>query len=293
MKSMRNAYLIKFLSNVTVGLFAAVCTIPFIMIISGSLSSERSILLNGFSLLPREFSLESYDLLFRSPKVILNAYGVSIFITVAGSAIGLMVTAMSGYVLARPDFRYRNTFAFLFYFSSIFSGGMIPSYILISNYLNMKDNIWVLVIPPLLSAWNIFLMRNYMSGIPISLAESAKLDGANDLTVFIRIYLPLAIPGLATVGLFIALFYWNDWFNAMMYINDQDLFPLQYLLQRMLSSVKALQEAANRTNVTYVTLPTETLKMAMSVVATGPIILVYPFVQKYFVKGIIVGSVKG
>jgi putative aldouronate transport system permease protein len=290
----KDYYAIQVVSYVLVGVVGLLCLLPFVMIISGSFSDEEAILKNGFSLLPQLPTLDAYRMVFRSPKIILDAYAVSIFVTAAGTILSMFITLMTGYVLSRPDFKYRNKFAFFFYFSSIFSGGMIPSYILITQYMNMKDNLLAIILPPLLSAWNIFLMRNFLSSVPFSLAESAKIDGANDLTIFFRIYAPLSTSGMVTVGLFTALYYWNDWSSAMLYIDKQNLYPLQYLLQRMLASVKALQDASNRaTGIIYLVLPTENLKMAMAVVATGPIILLYPFTQRYFVKGLVMGAVKG
>jgi putative aldouronate transport system permease protein len=289
----KDYYIVQIIGYVLVSVVALLCLLPFLLIVSGSLSTEIEIVRKGFSILPRNFTTSAYKLIFDNPKIILDAYKVSFIVTIAGGAVSLFVTAMTAFVLMRKDFKYRNYFSFMFYFSSIFSGGMIPSYILVANYLNLKDNLLALILPALLSAWNIFLMRNYMNGIPDTIAESAKIDGANDIVIFLKLYLPLSAPGLATIGLFTGLGYWNNWFNAMLYIDKPKLFPLQYLLYRMLSSVKALQEAADITNIAPQELPGESLKMAMAVVATGPIILLYPFVQKYFIKGITVGAVKG
>ncbi len=201
---------------------------------------------------------------------------------------------MAGYVLIRQDFKPRNRVSFFIYFTSLFSGGVIPTYILYVKYLNLKNTLWALILPCLLSPWNIFLMRNYMKSIPYSLIDAAKIDGAGDWMIFTRIILPLAKAGLATVGLFVALTYWNDWYHASLYITKGKLYPLQYLLHRMLSNAEYMKLAA-QSGVTLdnMTMPSETLKMATAIVVTGPILLVYPFVQKYFVKGIMVGSVKG
>ena len=274
-------------------IFAMICFLPFWLIVIGSFTSEKEIILSGYSIFPREFSLESYKMVFQIPQKVLNAYGVSIFITVVGGTLSLFITAMSAYVLMRKDFKYRNQIALLFYFPTIFSGGLIPTYILVVMYLGLKDNLLALILPGLLGAWNIFLMRNFMKDIPDSIMESAKIDGANDFKIFIRLYLPLSGAGLATIGLFIALGYWNNWFSAMMYINKSELFPLQYLLYNMLTSITGLQEAASKAGIVLPEMPNETFKMAMAVITTGPIIFLYPFVQKYFVKGLTVGAVKG
>lgn len=270
-----------------------VCFIPFWLIVIGSLSLESDVILNGYSLWPEHFSLDAYKLVFKIPARIISAYQVSGFVTIVGTAISLFFSTMAAFVLMRRDFKYRNKFAMFMYFPSIFSGGMLPTYLLVVKYLGLKDNIWALILPGMIGAWNIFLLRNFMSDIPDSIMESAKLDGANDFQIFTRLYLPLTKAGLATIGLFTALGYWNNWSNTMLYINKSELFPLQYLLYSMMSNVQGIKEMAAASGVAMPNLPSETYKMAMAVVTTGPIILLYPFVQRYFVKGITVGSVKG
>lgn len=278
---------------IIVFLVMMICFIPFWLIVIGSLSSEADIIRNGYSLWPEHFSLDAYKLVFKIPARIIQGYQVSGFITVVGTAISLFFSTMAAFVLMRKDFRYRNKIAMFLYFPSIFSGGMLPTYLLVVKYLGLKDNIWALILPGMISAWNIFLLRNFMSDIPDSIMESAKLDGANDFQIFVKLYLPLAKAGLATIGLFTALGYWNNWSNSMLYINKAELYPLQYLLYSMLSNVQGIKEMAAASGVAMPNMPSETYKMAMAVVTTGPIILLYPFVQRYFVKGITVGSVKG
>lgn len=278
---------------IVVFLVAVICFVPFWMIVIGSLSSESDIIQYGYSLWPRNFSLDSYKMVFMIPTRILQAYKVSITITFVGTFLALFFSTMAAFVLMRKDFKYRNQVAMFLYFPSIFSGGMLPSYLLVVKYLGLKDNIWALILPGMISAWNIFLLRNFMSDIPDSIMESAKLDGANDFQIFARLYLPLSKAGLATIGLFTALGYWNSWSGAMLYINSAEKFPLQYLLYSMLANVQGLREMAAASGVAMPNLPSETYKMAMAVVTTGPILLLYPFVQRYFVKGITVGAVKG
>lgn len=278
---------------VVVTLVALICLIPFWLIVVGSLSNESDILKYGYSLWPKNWSLAAYEMVFNIPDRIIQAYKVSITITLVGTFISLFFSSMAAFVLMRKDFTYRNKIAMFLYFPSIFSGGMLPSYLLIVKYLGLKDNIWALILPGMISAWNIFLLRNFMSDIPDSISESAKIDGANDFQIFTKFYLPLSKAGLATIGLFTALGYWNSWSGAMLYINKQPLFPLQYLLYSMLSNVQGLKELASAAGIALPDLPGETYKMAMAVVTTGPILLLYPFVQRYFVKGITVGSVKG
>lgn len=278
---------------VVVFLVAAICFVPFWLIVIGSLSRESDIVLNGYSLWPEHFSLEAYKMVFQIPERIIQAYGVSVFITTVGTVMALFVSTMAAFVLMRKDFKYRNKMAMFLYFPSIFSGGMLPSYLLISKYLGLKDSIWALILPGMISAWNIFLLRNFMSDIPDSIMESAKLDGASDFKIFYKLYLPLSKAGLATIGLFTALGYWNNWSNAMLYIDQPSKYPLQYLLYNMLSNIQGVKEMAAAAGAAMPELPSETYKMAMAVVTTGPIILLYPFVQRYFVKGITVGAVKG
>lgn len=281
------------ISFVLCGLGALLCALPFWLILAGSFSNENDILKYGYSVWPRTFSLDAYQTVFAIPDKILSAYGISILVTAVGGAVGLFLTTMTAYVLMRPDFRYRKGFAFYLYIPTVFSGGMIPTYILMVVSLKLKNNILALILPGLMSTWNTLLMRNFMRGIPPSIMESAKIDGANDMQIFLHLYLRLSGPGLATIGLFIALGYWNDWFNAMLYIERSRLFPLQYLLYRMFSNIEAVQEASSKSRIVVERMPTETFKMAMAIVTTGPIIFLYPFVQRYFVKGLTIGSVKG
>ncbi|TCW35227.1 putative aldouronate transport system permease protein [Thermohydrogenium kirishiense] len=270
-----------------------VCLIPFLLIISGSFTTDEAIHKYGFRLIPKVFSTDAYRLLFESPATIIRAYGVSTMVTVCGTIGGLIVMSMAGYVLQRKDFRYRNNIAFFIYFTTLFQGGLIPWYILITKYLGLKDSYLVLIIPGMANAFNILLIRNFMKSIPESLIESAKIDGAGDFYIYLRIILPLSKPVLATIALFLALGYWNDWFMASLFIKSEYKYPLQYLLYQTLQSAQYLQQSAAGQYVVLTNLPTESLKMAMAVVATGPIVLVYPFVQKYFVQGITIGAVKG
>jgi len=269
------------------------CLLPFVLLISASFTEEQSIYRYGYRIIPKVFSTEAYSIIFKAPQEIIRAYGVSTFITIVGTVVGLFVSAMTAYVLLRKDFKYRNNFAFFFYFTSLFHGGLIPTYILIVRYLNLKDSYLALILPPLLGSWNILLMRNFMRSVPETLAESAKIDGANDFYIFWKIYMPLSIPGLATVGLFIALMYWNDWYNAMLYIDSFKKYPLQYFLYNMLNSIRFAEIATSQSGIPFPDLPGESLKMAMAVVATGPIVFLYPYLQKYFIKGLTIGAVKG
>ena len=276
-----------------VGIFALICLFPFVLMITSSFMNEREILTEGFKLVPSEFDTSAYEFLFKHPQKLIDAYGITILITVCGTAIGLFIMSMTGYVLNRKDCKYRNVVSFFIYFTTLFSGGLIPSYILMVSYLKLKDNVLALILPGLISAWSIFLMRNFMKAIPDSLYESATIDGAGDFRIYWQIFLPLAIPSLATVGLFLALGYWNEWYNAMLYIQTPSKYPLQYFLQKMVNQANVQQLISQGMQIDLSELPTQSIKMATAVVATGPVILFYPFVQRYFVSGLTVGAVKG
>ena len=276
-----------------VTLTAIVCLIPFIMLISASFTSENWISFHGFGLWPGELSVNAYAKLFQAPIIVLNAYGVSIFITAVGTFFGLFINSMASYALSRKDFLWRNKFALFFYFITLINGGIVSTYIVIVSWYHLKDTLFVLILPYLVNVFYLIVMRSFISAIPDSLGESAKIDGAGDFSVYTSIILPLTKPALATIGLFIALDYWNDWYNAMLYISNTSLYPLQYLLYNMLSAQDAMSRISQLSGVFVANLPLQSLKMAMACVATGPILLVYPFVQKYFIRGITIGAVKG
>lgn len=276
-----------------VALMAIICLIPFILLISGSFTAEQWIRFHGYGLIPGEFSTEAYNIIFKTPQRIVRAYGVSIFITAVGTGLGLLLTAMTAYVISRKDFKYRNWFSFFFYFTTLFSGGMVSTYIFYIQYLHLKDSLLALILPMMFNVFYLLIMRTFVSSIPSALIESAKIDGAGEWRIFFTIILPLLKSGLATIGLFLALGYWNDWYNAMLYLNEETKYPLQYMLYAIQQQTQALASIASQAGIQVANLPSSSLKLAMAVVATGPILIVYPFVQKYFVAGITIGSVKG
>ena len=275
------------------GLIALICLIPFVMILAASFSSETAITANGFSLVPQDFSLDAYKTVFKEPMVVFRAYATTIMLTVVGTTVGLVVQTMTAYVLSRKDFEWRNGFSFFFYFTTLFSGGLVPTYILYTRTLNLQDNYFALLLPLIFSVYNLLIMKSYISAIPDSLVDAARIDGCGEIRTLFQVIMPLIKPALATVGLFIALAYWNDWYNCMLFINDSSKWNLQYTLQNILNSSEALNRMASQTGMKVASLPAESMKMAMTVVAIGPIILLYPFLQKYFVKGMTVGSVIG
>ncbi|MFC4776723.1 carbohydrate ABC transporter permease [Paenibacillus sp. GCM10023252] len=292
-KTERATVAFNLIGYVFLSLLALFCLIPFWLIVSGSITDEMEIMAEGFKIIPDQLSMEAYKAVFATPDQIYRAYGVTIAVTVIGTVIGLFLTSMAGYVLSRKEMKYRNQLSFFIYFTTLFTGGLIPWYMLIVNQLSLKDSYLVLVVPLLISAWNIILMKNFMKSIPDSIVESAKIDGADDFRIYRSLILPLSTPGLATIGLFLALGYWNDWFQANMFITTASKYPLQFLLYKILASSAVLQTNAAAYISANVTPPTETLKMAVAVIATGPIVLLYPFVQRFFVKGLTIGAVKG
>lgn len=283
-----------FVVGLLIVLFCALCVIPFIVAISASFSDERLLLRSGYGFLPRGFSLQAYNMLF-STSQIFDSYKVSIFVTIAGTLLSMIVTAMMAYPLSVKKLKYRGAISFFAYFTMLFNGGLVPTYMLISKYLGMRDTVWVMILPVLVNPWNLFLLRNFFSAIPAELHESARIDGANDVRILWQIILPVSLPALATVALFYGVAYWNQWYNAMLYIEDSKLFPLQYLIMRMMRNIELMKQMAGQAGfaVDMSSMPSTTSKMATAIVTIGPIIVAYPFAQKYFTSGLIVGSVKG
>nr|WP_261764431.1 carbohydrate ABC transporter permease [Paenibacillus xylanexedens] len=271
------------------------CLLPFLLILSGSFTSNESIVRDGYHLFPTHFSLEGYKMVFKFPTQVLKAYGVTVFTTVVGTTLGLFFITMAGFVLQRKDFKYRNTFSFFIYFTTLFGGGLVPWYIMLANYFNLTDTYTVLIFPGLMTPFLIILMKNFIrSAVPDELIESAKIDGANDFRIYFSIVLKLAMPGIATVGLFLALGYWNDWFTSSLFINNPDMYQLQFYLYNTMNTITFIDQMAIGTGVTLSQdVPTESTKMAMAIIVTGPILFLYPFVQRYFVKGLTIGAVKG
>lgn len=280
--------------TVLILLFCFMCVVPFIVAVSASFSTERSLLATGYSLLPKGFTTKAYDMLFQTSQI-FDSYKVSIFVTLVGTLLSMIVTAMMAYPLSVKKLKYRGKISFFAYFTMLFNGGLVPTYMLISKYLGMRDSIWVMIIPVLVNPWNLFLLRNFFSAIPAELHESARMDGANDVRILWQIILPVSLPALATVSLFYAVAYWNQWFNAMLYIENSRLFPLQYLIMKMLRNIELMKQMSAQAGfaVDMSSLPSTTTKMATAIVTIGPIIIAYPFAQKYFTAGLIVGSVKG
>jgi putative aldouronate transport system permease protein len=291
-KKTPDVLLLKVISYIVLGALALCAVFPFILLVIGSFTAENDILRFGYSLFPKNLSLEAYGRIFHYPGTILNAYGVSIFITVVGTAISLFFATMAAYVMYRKEVKYSNALAFFLFFTTLFNGGLAPYYILITTVYHLKNTLSVLLLVPMFNVMYILILRNFIRGsVPDSLNESAKIDGASDFRIFLRIILPLSKPALASIGLFTALAYWNDWWTPMMFVDKQTFLPLQYELYRILT--ESMAAASVRGSPADPHIPQEALKLALTVVSTGPIVLAYPAVQKYFIKGITIGAVKG
>ena len=279
--------------------YAALCILPLILVLSISLSDETTVIANGYRFIPETFSVSAYEFLFKDMDQIIRSYGVSIFVTVVGTLISVALTACYAYPLSRSDLPYRGFFAFFIFFTMLFNGGLVPWYLVYVNLLDLKNTIWVLIMPMLMSPFFVLVMRTFFaSSIPMSILESARVDGAGEFRTFVRIVLPLSLPVLATVALFSTLNYWNDWYLSMIFISDNKTISLQYLMYRTLLDIQYLTSNSNVASQIssqggMLDLPNKTLQMAMAVVGIGPIVLAYPFFQRYFIKGLTVGAVKG
>lgn len=275
-----------------VSVCALLCILPLVLVFMISVTDERILGMNGYSFFPAEFSLEAYKQMIYSGSPLFKSYGVTIFTVIAGTMMAVIITFITAYPLANRKVKYRNGFALYFFITTVFNSGLVPWY-LICRQLHLYNNIWAMIIPSMIFVpFNMFLARNYIREIPEALMESARIDGAGELRIALQIYLPLCKPVLATITLFYGINYWNSWFNAVMLIDNTDLYPLQMLLMKIQSDIKMLTQV-QAAGSSAASLPAESFKMAAVIMTIGPIILLYPFLQKYFVKGIIMGSVKG
>lgn len=286
-----------FALNILFFILSALCIIPFILVVIISFTSEQSLQLNGYKFWPEEWSFEAYKYIFTSGSNILNAYGITILVTILGTFLGLVIMTSFAYALSRKSFAYKKFFTKLIFIPMLFSGGIVASYLVVTRFLGLKNNILALILPICVSSFHIIILRTFFkTTVPDAVIESAKIDGASELVLFLKIVLPISLPAIATIGLFLTLGFWNDWFNAMLYIDKSSLMPLQYLLIKLETSIEFL--ANNSANLGALAvdqaskLPRDTAKMAIVVISTLPIIFAYPFFQKYFVSGLTVGAVK-
>ncbi|MBP7176497.1 MAG: carbohydrate ABC transporter permease [Thermoclostridium sp.] len=296
----RNPSQISGTSNILLNLFfimsSFICIAPIILVIMVSVTDEMEILRNGYSFFPKVFSLKAYEYIVASGQAIWRAYGVSLFTTIFGTLLSVLITCMYAYPLARNGFRYKTFFSFIAYFTMIFGGGLIPWYMVYTHIFKIKDSIWIMVFPYLLNAWYALIMRTfYKTTIHESIIESAKIDGAGEFRTFFTIVLPLCRAGLATIGLFCTLNYWNDWYLPLIFVNDPKRYNIQYLMYQYLLSIQFLSSSSSfsHSSLAFKDLPSESARMAVAVLSIGPIIFAYPFFQKHFVKGLTIGAVKG
>ncbi len=281
--------------NTLLIILSLIVIFPLVLVVSASLSAERDLVEYGYSILPKNLDFSAYEYVFKNPASILNAYKVTFIFSVAAMFLSVLFMSMIAYPLSKSRLKGKRVISFYLFFTMLFSGGLVPTYILITQYLHLGNTIWVYILPGMISPWYVFMMRTFFQGIPESLAEAAYIDGASELRVYFTIILPLSKPVLATVALFMFLAKWNDWYTAMLYITDESMISLQYLLQRIMENIKMLQDMnpSQAGLVNIADIPSETARMAMAVVVAGPALLVFPFFQKYFVKGLTVGGVKG
>ncbi len=274
-----------------------VCIAPVILVLAISFTSEEAIRHAGYSFIPREFSTAAYDYVLKAGDAIWRAYGVSIFVTVIGTLLSLAVICMYAYPLSRSSFRARGFFSFLAYFTMIFGGGLVPWIMVYTRLFKISNTIWILIFPYLMNAWFVMIMRTfYKTTVPESIIESARIDGAGEFRTFLVIVLPLSKAGLATIGLFCTLVYWNDWYLPLMFVTERKFFNIQYLMYQTLVSIQYLTSGSaqfSEAAVVLANLPTESARMAIAIISIGPIVLAYPFFRRYFIKGLTIGAVKG
>ncbi|WP_261302064.1 carbohydrate ABC transporter permease [Paenibacillus andongensis] len=289
---------LQWFGHIVLILLSLACVVPFMLLFLSSITDENEIIRYGYSFFPTEFSLLAYHYILAEGSDIFRAYGITVLVTVLGTTVSLVITSLLAYPISRKDYPLRNVLAFVVFFTLLFNGGLVPSYLIYSQMLDIKNTIWALIIPGLLmNGFNVMLMRTYFqTSIPMAIIESANIDGAGELKTFSSIVLPLSIPILATVGLFQTIMYWNDWMNGMIYITDPKFYSIQNLLNRILQDAQFLASGQfdnSSANTASQSLPTTTVKMAIAVIGVIPILIAYPFFQKYFIKGITIGAVKG
>ncbi|MBQ3038704.1 MAG: carbohydrate ABC transporter permease [Clostridia bacterium] len=291
----KQKYIPQIILNILFIVLSSLIILPFLLVVAVSLSNERDILEYGYKLIPMNIDFAAYKYVFDNPTTILNAYKVTAIFSIVSMVLSVLFMAMIAFVLSKRDLKGKSQMSFFLYFTMLFNGGLVPTYILITQYLHLGDNIWVYILPGLISPWYVFMMRTFFTGIPYEITEAAVIDGSSEYRIFLTIILPLSKPVLATVALFTFLAKWNDWNTSMLYINNSKLFSLQYMLQRILKNIELLQMDTSNLNLLKALseIPSETVRMAMAVVVAGPVLVVFPFFQKYFVKGLTVGSVKG
>lgn len=278
----------------TVLLVLSICfVLPLLLVVAGSFSTEQDIAQYGYSLIPHHFTLGAYQYLFNNADLIISAYGVTIVVTLIGSSISLTIMALLGYVLSRRDFRFRRALSFFTLFTMLFNGGLVPTYLIMTQIFHVQDTLFAYILPYLVVPLYVLLLRTYFAGLPTELIEAARLDGAGEWRIFFQIVVPMSTPALATIGLLSMLVYWNDWFQGLLYISDPHLMSLQYLLYQISQNIMMLNTAAGQSDVSTTSIPSQSVLMAMAVLAIGPIVFAFLFTQRYFIRGITLGGLKG
>ena len=289
-------WVVKIIQNILLTGVSLACMLPLILIISISVSDMDLIYEYGYRFIPVKLDLGAYQYIFKNPRQLLDAYATSIIMTTAGSLCSLIVTALLAYPMSRKDYRHKGSLSLYVVFTLLFNGGLVPWYILITKYLHLNNNFLVLILPYLVYALYVIILKTFFVGIPIEMVEAASIDGANKYYTFWKIILPMSKPALATVGLLIAFRYWNDWWLGMLFIESPNKRPLQYMLYTIMSNIEELEKNfAHYANmqVGEETFPKEPVRMAMAVLAAGPMLFIFPFFQRYFVRGMTIGAVKG
>lgn len=285
------------ISTIILLVFVVLAMLPILLIVMASFTAETALVRDGYVFIPKELSLDAYYYMLKQGRLILRSYGVSFFVTFVGTGLSVLLTTMLAYPMSRKSFRYRNVLSFFVFFTMLFNGGIVPSYIMWTRFFHIKDTIWALMIPNyLVSAFNVILVKNYFqNSVPDSLIEAAQLDGASEIKIFFKVMIPLAVPAIATISLFTGIAYWNDWTNGLYYVNNEKFFSIQQLLMKIMSNIQALRSNSNASllGTGKVELPSTSVRMAMAVIGILPIVIIYPFVQKFLVKGVVVGAVKG
>lgn len=284
--------------NIIFLIMSLTCIIPVLLVVAISFSAEQSITEYGYRFIPKIFSMEGYTFLANQSKMILRALGISLFVTIVGTVLGVILTTLMGYVLSRPNYKLNGFLTMVVFIPMVFNGGLVSTYFVVSQLLGLKNSVWALILPLAVSSFNVIICRTFFkTTVPESLIESAKMDGASQLTIFSRIVLPISLPVLATIGLFLTFAYWNDWYQSMLYIDESKLLSLQALLNNIMANIQALAANAATLGVSsaemIANMPKEAARMAIVVIIVLPIACAYPFFQKYFISGLTVGAVKG
>ncbi|MCD8013704.1 MAG: carbohydrate ABC transporter permease [Lachnospiraceae bacterium] len=285
----------QFLMNLFMIILVLCCVLPFLLMVMSSFTEEATLAKNGYSFFPEKFSLETYNYIFKSAKTIFRGYFMTILVTIIGTLANLTLTILFAYPISRKDLPYRSGISFFLFFTMLFNGGLVPTYMMYANTFHINNTIWALIVPNLMmNAFYVIMMRSFFTAsIPDALIEAAKLDGASELSVLTKVVVPLSKPMIVTLVLMVGLTYWNDWMNGLYYVSDQSLYTIQMILNNMISNINFLSKNASLFGTTKVTLPTVGIRMGIAVIAVLPVMVIYPFLQKYFVKGIVIGGVKG